>query len=182
MQCVHGDCNESFCIYGCIREHAVMVRNLVYHITHNQNDVEDVTQDVFLKAVQSFASFRGGSFRAYLARIARNQCYDLLRQRKSRGGNAVEFIDDAWASSAAGPEEVLLQREAVDEMAGYLNGLKSVDKEIMFLRHVCDFSYEEISEAVGLRPGAVRTRVARARQRLVELMERSERDESPRLG
>jgi RNA polymerase sigma-70 factor (ECF subfamily) len=60
--------------------------------------------------------------------------------------------------------------------------LKDVDKEILFLRHVQQFTYEEIAGVVGLRTGTVRTRISRARQKLVELTEGREKDETSQLG
>jgi RNA polymerase sigma factor (sigma-70 family) len=161
----------------------VIVRNLVYHITRNANDVEDVTQDVFLKAYQAAAAFRGGSFRAYLARIARNHCYDLLRQRRARkDSESIEYVDETWASNAAGPEDIVVNREMYREMRTLMNTLKDVDREILFLRHVQQFTYEEIAGVVGLRTGTVRTRISRARQKLVELTEGREKDETSQLG
>lgn len=183
MHCVQEDCTEPFCVHGCIRDHARMVRHLVYHITRNVDDMEDVTQDVFLKAYLATDTFRGGSFRAFLARITRNHCYDILRQRKARQNMiSIEYVDEAWESDAPGPEAVLLDHELHREIGLLLQQLKEVDREIMLLRHVHQFSYDEIADAVGMRAGAVRTRIVRARQKLIELVEGREIDGTSDLG
>lgn len=183
MRCKAGECTEAFCQYGCLREHETAIRNLVYHITNNPNDVDDITQEVLMKAYQSLASFRGGSFRAYLARIARNHCYDMLRRKRIRKETA---LDDALAEQIAtteqGPEDVMLTHEQQREVHQLLMGLGDVDREIMVMRHINEFSYEEIAEALGMRAGTVRTRISRARQKVMELVERGQSGETPVIG
>jgi RNA polymerase sigma-70 factor, ECF subfamily len=183
MQCSDPGCGEDICAYGCLRRHQLLVRNLVYHITHSPNDVDDLVQEALIKAYQSMHSFRGGSFRAYLAQIARNLCLDWLRRKKAkRAPTYVELLTDAWASPDAGPEDVVLQKELADELLRVLDELGNPDREILLLRHIHQFSYEEIGAVVGMNPGTVRTRVSRARHKMIERLERRERGESSELG
>ncbi|WP_029423123.1 RNA polymerase sigma factor [Alicyclobacillus macrosporangiidus] len=179
MGCFNVHCQEPFCAYGCFREHAAMVRHLVYHITRDANDVEDLTQEIMLKVYRSLDGYRGGSFRAYVARIARNHCYDVLRRRQT---GELPLADETLATVAPGPEELVVQREAVWEVAQAINQLHPLDREILLLRHVHQFSYDEIAAAVNMRPGAIRTRVARARRKLVDLVNGREMREAPELG
>ncbi|QSO49062.1 RNA polymerase sigma factor [Alicyclobacillus mengziensis] len=172
MHCTAAECTEKFCEFGCLREHEVAIRNLVYHITHNSNEVDDITQEVFMKAYQSLASFRGGSFRAYLARIARNHCYDMLRRKRVRPETLLgDMTVEEWPGVDDGPEDLLLNKEMAGEIQQLLNQLSDVDREIIVLRHLSEFSYDEIAETMGMRPGAVRTRISRARQKMLELVE-----------
>ncbi|MCL6515686.1 sigma-70 family RNA polymerase sigma factor [Alicyclobacillus sp.] len=179
MGCYGVECHEPFCAYGCFREHAAMVRHLVYHITRDPNDVEDLTQEIMLKAYRSLDGYRGGSFRAWLARIARNHCYDVLRRRQT---DDLPLADEVLATVEPGPEDVVVWREAVWEVAQAINRLPPVDREILLLRHVHQFSYDEIAAAVNMRPGAVRTRVVRARRKLADLVDGREIRETPELG
>ncbi|QSO54400.1 RNA polymerase sigma factor [Alicyclobacillus curvatus] len=179
MRCTAAECTEKFCEFGCLREHEVAIRNLVYHITRNPNDVDDITQDVFIKAYQSLASFRGGSFRAYLARIARNHCYDLLRRKRVRRETLLgDMTVEEWPGTDDGPEDLLLNKEMASEIGQLLNHLSEIDREIVVLRHLSEFSYDEIAETMGMRPGAVRTRISRARQKILELIEGRGQDEA----
>lgn len=158
-----------------VREYGPMIRSLIYHITHDANDVDDIAQDVFLKAYQSLSGFRGGSFRAYLGRITRNHCYDVLRRRKARSGVAfIELVPDEWPSTEHSPEDTVVARETVAEVSAVLDTMNQVDKEILLLRHVHQFSYDEIAGVLNMKVGAVRTRISRARQRVVEEVEKSE--------
>lgn len=166
-----------------VREHASLVRGLVYHILRSPNDVEDVTQDVFIKAYESLSSFRGGSFRAYVSQIARNHCYDVLRRGKSRRHilDTAELSDNL-SSSFAEPEPSVLASELASELQTLLAQMARVDREILLMKHVYGFSYEEIAACLQMRVGTVRTRVSRSRQRLVTALEGRENGEPSILG
>lgn len=156
-----------------MRENEPMIRSLIYHITRNSNDVEDIAQEVFFKAYRSLGAFRGGSFRAYLGRIARNHCYDVLRHKRTTEGVAfLEGVPDELPSVEKGPEDTVIEREMVGEVRQILDELQPSDREILLLRHVHQFSCEEIALVLGIKPGAVRTRLSRARQRVLEVVER----------
>jgi RNA polymerase sigma-70 factor (ECF subfamily) len=156
-----------------VRENEPMIRSLIYHITRDSNDVEDVAQEVFLKAYRSLGAFRGGSFRAYLGRIARNHCYDVLRRRKAAAGiRFVEGVPDDWPSVEKGPEDTVIADELAGEVRHILNDLQPSDREILLLRHVHQLRCEEIALVLGITPGAVRTRLTRARRRVLEEVER----------
>jgi RNA polymerase sigma factor (sigma-70 family) len=173
MQCADTGCGEDICAHGCLRSHQLLVRNLVYHTIRSPNDVDDLVQETLIRAFQSMHAFRGGSFRAYLARIARNLCLDWLRRKKAkRAPTYVELLSDAWAAADGGPEDVVLQKEFAQELLVALEELGQLDREILLLRHVHRFSYEEIGSVVGMNPGAVRTRVSRARHKVMARLER----------
>ncbi|MBX5435649.1 MAG: RNA polymerase sigma factor [Alicyclobacillaceae bacterium] len=162
-----------------VREYSPMVRSLIYHITRSPDDVDDIAQDVFLRAFQAMPTFRGGSFRAFLGRIARNRCYDLLRQRRASSASPfLALAADDWPSAERSPEETVVAREAVAEVIRVVGQLSQVDREILLLRHVHEFTYDEIAAVLGMRSGAVRTRISRARQKVVAALERGQRDAS----
>jgi RNA polymerase sigma-70 factor (ECF subfamily) len=183
MYCNGSECAERFCLYGCLREHEVMVRNLVYHITQNRNDLDDIVQEVLVKVFQSLDAFRGGNFRAYVARITRNYCYDTLRRSKTRNRwSYVDVMANDYPTADSGPEEQLLQKELLSEISRYLDSLSPADREIMILRFVHGFSYDDISDIVGLKSGTVRTRISRARRKIMTLVERRGQHEASELG
>ncbi len=166
-----------------VRENAGIVRSLVYHILHSPNDVEDVTQEVFLKAYQSLGAFRGGSFKSYVTRIARNHCYDILRKARShkRVESTVE-LDDNLPDAGGTPEDVIVRDESARQMQELLESISAVDREILLMKHVHGFSYDEIAEVLDMKVGTVRTRISRARQRLMTDMQRRESGEPSFLG
>ncbi|GMA49587.1 RNA polymerase sigma factor SigX [Alicyclobacillus contaminans] len=183
MRCSESGCGEEICRHGCLREHEVLVRNLVYHITRSPNDVDDLVQEVMVKAYQSMSAFRGGSFRAYLAQIARNHCYDWMRRLQAkRAIQQVELVPEMRAGEDLGPEAALLQKESTTELMALLDELGHPDREILLLRHVHGLEYTEIAAALQMSPGAVRTRMSRARQKVMEKLQGRERHGSSQLG
>src|SRR6185503_12162120 len=73
---------ESF--NGLVRLYEGRVYNLCYRMLGDADSAADATQDAFLSAFRNLKSFRGGSFRSWMLRIATNTCYDVLRARKRR--------------------------------------------------------------------------------------------------
>ena len=61
-----------------------LVFNVAYRIMGDPAAAEDVAQETFITAYQSLRTFRGGSFKSWLIRVATNRCYDELRRRKRR--------------------------------------------------------------------------------------------------
>lgn len=167
-----------------VRSHAGMVRRVVYHILRDANDVEDVTQEVFIKAYQSLPNYRGGSFSAYVTRIARNHCYDQLRQTKTkkRATYLEPLTEDITASVERTPEATVLAGETATEIMLVLDELETPDRDILLMKHVYDMSYEEIAEVMGMRIGAVRTRISRARKRFMSVMQRRDGGEASFMG
>ena len=153
----------------------------VYHIalnmTGSEEDAFDISQDVFLKAYRSLRSFRQeSSFQTWVCRLAANRCIDFLRKQKRRGktvsldepddlGRLPELPDERYA-----PEQVVERRERTRLLRAAMQKLPEDQRIILVLREVEGFSYQEISEALELEPGTVKSRIARARARLAELL------------
>lgn len=167
-----------------VKCHASVVRSIVYHILRSPDDVEDVTQDVFIKVYESLSTFRGGNVHAYIARIARNHCYDVLRRRRAKPmWRFMEDVEDhEVVSTAPSPEDRLLAQEMSMEIDGILNQMNAVDRDILVMKHVHGFSHEDIALAMEMREGAVRTRLSRARKRFIALMGRGENGEASFMG
>lgn len=141
----------------------------VLRILGTSADSEDVVQDAMISAWRSIASFEGGSFRAWIFRIATNRAIDVVRARRRRGELPLEPPDDAeveWAEpAAAGPEpaEVASQAEAMAVVEAALVTLPPEQRAVLVLRDVEGFSYEEIAQITASEVGTVKSRIHRAR-------------------
>ncbi len=141
---------------------------------------EDAAQEAFIAAYRCLDSFRGGSFRAWLLRIAANTCCDELRRRRSRPAASLEAALEAGSpadisSHQAGPEEEALRRELGRHLQQGLAVLPAEQRLAIILRDIHGLSYEELTEALGCSLGTVKSRIARARGRMREyLMARRE--------
>lgn len=140
----------------------------VYRILGNA-DAEDVVQDALISAWRSISSFQGGSFRAWIFRIATNRAIDVVRTRRRRGELPLEPPEDAeveWAEPAATtpePAEIASQGEAVAIVEEALRGLPAEQSAALMLRDIEGFSYEEIAMITASEIGTVKSRIHRAR-------------------
>ena len=149
--------------------HLDAAHNLAKWLLRNEQDVQDVVQEAFLRAFKSFGGFHGSNGRAWLLTIVRNTAYTLLKKNR-----AVDFTtafdeeihgsDDESVNAATileRSEDAELVREAMDELPVEF-------REILTLRHQEDLSYKEIADIVQISPGTVMSRLARARGKLKE--------------
>ena len=77
-----------------------MAFNVAFRILSDEAGAEDATQNAFLSAYRSLATYRGGSFRAWLLRMVTNTCYDELRRRKRLARHAFDSAQDACIGDA----------------------------------------------------------------------------------
>lgn len=141
----------------------------VLRIVGVRADAEDIVQEAFLSAWRSLPAFQGGSFRAWLFRIATNRSIDLIRARRRKGELPLEpDADDGvdWAEPvAAGPDPVELasQSETFAVVEQALAGLPAEQRAAVLLRDVEGFSYEEIALIAAVEVGTVKSRIHRGR-------------------
>lgn len=152
-----------------------MLYQHVFGILGERFLAEDVTQEALIKAYRGMPRFRGGSFRAWLLRIATNACYDeLRRERRQVQSEAWSVSDDGEEieplESLESPGPSLEERVERDEVRRALEqGLLRLPVEYRaaaFIVDVLGFDYAEAAESLGVPIGTVKSRLARARQGL----------------
>jgi RNA polymerase sigma-70 factor (ECF subfamily) len=151
----------------------------VYHqalrLLNHGEDAADVTQEVFFKAWRGLERFQGDcAFSTWLYRLTDNAAIDLLRREKKRRGDASLDDDQGWdaalADPAPTPERALEGRELERAVADGLARLSPEHRRVLVLREINGLSYDEIAAALGLSPGTVKSRLARARLALAKLL------------
>lgn len=148
------------------------IRNLVYSIFHEQEIVEDIAQEVFIKAYEALPHFRfEASFYTWLYRIAVNKSRDELRKRKVRRMFSLQTMLDSsdkefHAKITVHPED----REAQELIAAGLQALPEKFRLPVVLKDIDGLSYEEIAEVMQCEIGTVKSRLSRARAMLRELL------------
>lgn len=164
-----------------VRKHEKFVCTAVYAVLRNHDDSFDVSQEVFLKLYHCIGSFKGeSSFSSWLYRIAKNAALDFLRREKKRrtvsldaenedGEKTVADIPDT--SGKNDPEKALLHTERKTILYEALDELSDEHKEILLLRDINGYSYEEVGERLGLEAGTVKSRLFRAREALRKKLE-----------
>jgi RNA polymerase sigma-70 factor (ECF subfamily) len=138
---------------------------------------EDVTSEVFLKALRSFERYdsRRASPKTWLLRIARNAVTDHLRALKRRGSLHVSLdrVPDL-VSDTPSQEERVLKEERIQRLLNANQTLRPADQEILSLRYGAGLDNGEIAESLGISPNAVAVRVHRALKRLKNAVEAEE--------
>jgi len=149
-----------------------MVYNLAYRILGDAEAAADASQDTFLSAYEAVGRFKGGSFKAWLLRIATNACYDQLRLRKRRPTSSLEAIYTESAPSShfvngrETPEEHALRQELGQTIQRGIDTLSADQRVALVLSDVQGLSYKEISRVTDVSVGTVKSRLSRARASL----------------
>lgn len=141
--------------------------NLARWLTRSDQDAEDMVQEAYLRAFKSFDSFYGGNARAWVLTIVRNTCFSWLAKNRARD-LTISFDEnpDEAESEIPTPEVLLLELEDKQVLGQALESLPAEFREILILRELEGLTYKEIAGVVGIPPGTVMSRLARARGRL----------------
>ncbi|MBP3951871.1 RNA polymerase sigma factor [Bacillus suaedae] len=136
---------------------------LVYYT--GKTDVEDLVQDVFIKAGKGLHSYQGRSTpKTWLFSIARNVAIDEGRKKKNKlSQSATPFDESIWnQQSDANPEQLLLRKEEYQGLYAAISKQKKKFRDVLILRGIQDLSVKETAEILGWNETKVRTNYHRA--------------------
>jgi RNA polymerase sigma-70 factor (ECF subfamily) len=121
----------------------------------NEREAEDMTQQVFLNALQSISSFRwkGVPFSAWLFRIAHNQAVDHLRRKKKRTSVP---LDESLVSSGDSPHSTTERKMDVERLLKATKRLTEAQREVISLRFSSELSIAQVARIMGKSEGAVK--------------------------
>ena len=181
-----------------VERHSRSIFRVVFRMTGNQQDAEELVQETFLRAYKSLASFElRANFSTWLYRIAVNRTLDFLQAKKTQiamketyeiadnpepdQGNQVQV-----SATDPGPDRMLLSAEMKRKIAGAMGLLTPAERVAFTMRHMEGRSIEEISQALNLKVSAAKNSVFRAVQKLRQQLEPYSGPSSParqaRLG
>jgi RNA polymerase sigma-70 factor (ECF subfamily) len=167
-----------------VHRHQQRVFAVARGILKRQEDVEDVAQQVFVKAYFSLKRFdQRAAFSTWLYKITVNECWDLLRKRKARPlVYESDFSEEQSRQYSAIEREAAKGLDTSDRMAmrerleNMLGQLEKRDRAMLILKEVEGFSVEEIADSMGLNANTVKVRLFRARRRIVEYSRRDKKE------
>jgi RNA polymerase sigma-70 factor (ECF subfamily) len=165
-----------------VLRHGDMLFNLCFRMLGDYDEASDCAQDAFIRAYRALGGFRGeAAFPTWLYRIAVNTCRNRLASAEYRRSRKAVRLEGTGADDTLLPVNGRAsfsnptarfereEREAVIQRA--LDGLPPDEKTVAVLRDIEGRSYEEIAMLTGMRPGTVKSRLARARRRLRSKLE-----------
>lgn len=163
-----------------IEKYQVKAYNIALRMMGNEEDAKDTLQDAWIKIYKSLKNFRqDSSFYTWIYRIVTNTCHDALKKRNKI--NQVTSLTD-YSDSMEGkmndikdevhiPEKILENKEYTQLLIESLDKLSIDHKQIIVLRDIQGFSYEEISQILTCSEGTVKSRLSRARFKLKEIIQ-----------
>jgi RNA polymerase sigma-70 factor (ECF subfamily) len=158
-----------------VEAHQDQLFALVVRMVPDRDQASDVVQEAFFSAYRNLSSFRGGSVRSWLNRIAVNAAMDLQRARKRRPVQPYpELEDDSWqppAGSETDPERITVEAERTRALEAALAGITSDQRTAIVLFDVEGYDYGEIASMTGVSLGTVKSRIHRGRLALRGLLE-----------
>ena len=176
LRCQSGLKPDQAAFSELLRRYHSHVERVLYHLAPDWSDRADLSQEVWLRVYRSIARLKDPEkFRGWLSRIATNLFYDELRKRKRHRRplslDASKQLDGGtmeWEipSDAPGPAEELSAQEFYEQLQVAIADLPETFRTTIILREIEDLPYEQIAEMTGVSLGTVKSRIARARQRL----------------
>jgi RNA polymerase sigma-70 factor, ECF subfamily len=180
-RCRQGD-TEGFAVL--VRRHQKKMLNIAYRMIGDYSEACDVVQEAFLSAYRAIGKFRGEArFSTWLGGIVVNQARDHLSQKANRSRR-----EEALFADPAKPEDghilnaslnredpvdmQLEKRELEARVQECIGGLDGEQREVLVLRDIQEYSYEEIGAMLKLPLGTVRSRLFRARNALKDSLRR----------
>jgi len=165
-----------------VERHQKKMLNIAYRLIGDYEDACDIVQEAFLSAYRSIKRFRGESrFATWIYRIVVNHTKNRLHQVRARSRHEGSSIDDPAATGggnplrpAATPEsspiELLEKKEREAKVQECINSLADEYREVLVLRDMQGYSYEEIQDILNIPDGTVKSRLFRARTALKECL------------
>ena len=158
--------------------------NMAYRMTGDYEEACEVVQEAFLSAYRTIKTFRGeATFSTWLYAITMNHARNRLKQMTSRARHEESTLDDPIetqdGSYTAEPEsrealalEQLEKKEVQQKVQECISSLDKEYREVLILRDIQGFSYEEISDILKLPDGTVKSRLFRARDMMKDRLKK----------
>ena len=150
-----------------VHRHQDHLFGLVYRLVPDRDQAADAVQEAFFNAYKHLGSYRGGSVRSWLGRIAINAAMDIGRAQRRRPSQPFpEFEDDSWQPPAGDeeePEARALVAERSTALSAALQALPFEQRTCIVLFDVHGYDYAEIATMMRVEVGTVKSRIHRGR-------------------
>ena len=151
--------------------------NVACKMFSNSEDAADIAQEALIKVYKNIDKFDfNSSFSTWLYRITVNACIDEMRRRKGRESISIDAEDEESGlavqieDTSLGAEERVIQNETVSEVRAAIDKLSEEHKTVIILRDLQDMTYEQVAQTLDISIGTVKSRLARARKSLKDII------------
>ncbi len=160
-----------------VRRYQHQVGNIIYLTLGNREEVEDVSQEVFIRVHKSLPRFEfDSSFFSWIYRITVNLCIDEIRKKKAKRILSLDFLTEGTLEKERKVKrqelasDNLLSQEKKEVIRAALRKISVDHRQIIVMREYQDLSYKEISDTLTISLQAVKSRLFRAREELRALL------------
>jgi RNA polymerase sigma-70 factor (ECF subfamily) len=151
-----------------ISRYSKSVYNIALNFSGSSDEAADITQDIFLKVYTQLDKYHDEyNFTSWLMRLARNTCIDYWR--KNKRNRMQSELEENMAVDYESPEEDAVKGNEAVFLRKLINLINPDLRLLLVMRDVDDKSYQEISDALDLPIGTVKSRINRARVKLAQL-------------
>lgn len=181
LRCQVGSKPERAAFVELLRRYQSHVDRLLYHLAPDWQDRSDLSQEVWIRVYRNLQRLNDPrKFKGWLSRITTNLFYDELRKRKRVTrplslDNPLQTQDGelGWdvASEGPSPDDDLATQEFYEHLRGAIAELPEAFRTTIVLREIEGLPYEDIAEITGVSLGTVKSRIARARAKLQEMLQ-----------
>ena len=154
------------------------VFSTIYYMVKNENEIEDIAQEVFVKIYKNLKNFKEeSSLYTWIYRITINVCIDELKRKKN-----IVYIDERIQTEdgqvemqledeTKGPEKLAEEEELKRKLTSCVRKLPIDQRTMIVLRDIKGFTYMEIAEMTKMNLGTVKSKINRARASLKKILE-----------
>jgi RNA polymerase sigma-70 factor (ECF subfamily) len=171
----NAQCGDMDSFNQLVMKYQDMMFRISLRVLNDEPSADDATQNAMIQAFRNIRSFRGGSFRSWLARVTVNASYDEMRRWRRQASMSFEQVNNEgdeieslpWMMDhSAGPEERYDSVELHEALQHCVKALNSEYRLVVVLVDVEGMSYEEVARVANIPVGTVKSRLARARMQL----------------
>ncbi len=149
-----GDCDA---FLELLKSHDRQIMSVIYRMSGDLYDREDLYQEIFLHCFQSIKSFRArSSLRTWLYRVALNRCIDYMKKKPL----VREVVDEA------GPSKDWVRAEKLRDVERAMARLKGHQRTCFFLHYIEGWKIREIREVLCIQEGTIKSHLSRARKKI----------------
>jgi RNA polymerase sigma-70 factor (ECF subfamily) len=153
------------------REASSFVYNVAFRVVGNKENTEEVVQEVFLTVYHKLKEFRfESSFKTWIYRVTVNQAINMAKKAAKTRDKMMTYDEQIHPVPVKADVEANIEKEHKEELIEeLLNAINPDQRACVVLRNIEGLSYEEISKTLKININTVRTRLKRAREKMLSL-------------
>lgn len=147
------------------RQYALPLKKYIYSMCKDSDLADDIVSETFYRAIKNINSFYGGNIFTWLCTIAKNIFFNHTKKKENQN---ISLEDASYSEppSKKQVEETVIQKQTGIELYKSMQGLDSVEREVIYLRNFAELSFKEIGEVLGKTENWSRVTYFRCKEKL----------------